>query len=618
MVLTPAACYPLYPAMAARGPLPEGGVTLDTGDSYVFRREPSSDPSRMQIFHMREIVRVADRDTVVEWRLGWRARAEELLRSLGLELELDIASDPFFGRTGRLLAAQQRDQELKWELLAPVAGDKPTAIASSNYHQDHFGHTYGLPHQRRGARPHRMHGVRRGAGDAGAVRRPWPGPARLARRGARDPGALAVSATSSRSVSLWGIDPAGYEAHALHAPGRTYLETNCYADVLIELLHARGDEPLAMLGFIVATEWEGDQFTYAKPRYADLDRLFGIDIHEMLPYRSLPEHIEEQLALGRTVLVEMDAWYLPDTAATSYRREHLKTTVAPEMIDRDGERMRYFHNAGFFELDGEDYRGAFRSAPAFHRRRHGSVHRDRSLRRRAATHRRGAAAGRPGPARRPLVTPPAAQPVRGLGRAARRPTSLGCWPATPRTTTRTRSSPCAWSDPPFELLADHIDWLFGGRPGPTASARLREIVEGTKIVSFRLARRRPFDPEPRWPRWLRPGTLPWSGSQACSADGADRGLGGRLHAPGPACGARRSDAAVLDAPRASRAPPPAAVGADGRDFDAEDWWFRCRFDGRARLARARHGDRARRDRDRRRGAPQRRARARVRLDVGVA
>jgi seryl-tRNA synthetase len=144
MVLSPAACYPLYPAMAARGPLPEGGVTLDTGDSYVFRREPSSDPSRMQIFHMREIVRVADRDTVVQWRLGWRARAEDLLRSLGLELELDIASDPFFGRSGRLLAAQQRDQELKWELLAPVAGEKPTAIASSNYHQDHFGHTYGL------------------------------------------------------------------------------------------------------------------------------------------------------------------------------------------------------------------------------------------------------------------------------------------------------------------------------------------------------------------------------------------------------------------------------------------------------------------------------------------
>jgi seryl-tRNA synthetase len=144
MVLAPAACYPLYPAVAARGPLPEDGLTLDTGDSYVFRREPSTDPSRMQIFHMREIVRVADRQTVIEWRSGWRARAEELLRSLGLELEQDVANDPFFGRTGRLLAAQQREQELKWELLAPVAGEKPTAIASSNYHQDHFGLIYDI------------------------------------------------------------------------------------------------------------------------------------------------------------------------------------------------------------------------------------------------------------------------------------------------------------------------------------------------------------------------------------------------------------------------------------------------------------------------------------------
>jgi seryl-tRNA synthetase len=144
MVLMPAACYPIYPAVAARGPLPEGGLTLDTGDSYVFRREPSSDPARMQIFHMREIVRVADRDTVLKWRGEWRARAQELLRSLGLDIQLDVANDPFFGRVGRLLAAQQRDQELKWELLAPVAGGQPTAIASSNYHQDHFGLTYDL------------------------------------------------------------------------------------------------------------------------------------------------------------------------------------------------------------------------------------------------------------------------------------------------------------------------------------------------------------------------------------------------------------------------------------------------------------------------------------------
>ncbi len=303
-----------------------------------------------------------------------------------------------------------------------------------------------------------------------------------------------MSATSSRSVSLWGIDPAGYEAHALHAPGRTYLETNCYADVLIELLHARGDEPLAMLGFIVATEWEGDQFTYAKPRYADLDRLFGIDIHEMLPYRSLPEHIEEQLALGRTVLVEMDGFYLPDTAATSYRREHLKTTVAPEMIDRHGERMRYFHNAGFYELDGEDYRGAFHQLPHFTDDVMDPF--TEIVRFDAGPRLTGAELGQ---AARDLLA------LHWSRRAPRNPfEAWGEQLATdlPRLLAGDAGDYHAYAfvtvrmvGSAVELLADHIDWLFA-EAGSEASARLREIVEGTKIVSFRLARRRQFDPEP--------------------------------------------------------------------------------------------------------------------------
>ena len=45
LALTPAACYPVYPAIAARGPLAAGGVTVDAGGSYVFRHEPSGDPA---------------------------------------------------------------------------------------------------------------------------------------------------------------------------------------------------------------------------------------------------------------------------------------------------------------------------------------------------------------------------------------------------------------------------------------------------------------------------------------------------------------------------------------------------------------------------------------------
>jgi seryl-tRNA synthetase len=144
LVLTPAACYPVYPAVAARGPLRAGGVTVDAGGSYVFRHEPSGDPARLQMFHQREIVRIAEPETVAAWRDRWRDRSLELLASVGLEVRFDVASDPFFGRSGRLLARSQRSQELKFEVLVEIAGPEPTAVASFNYHQDHFSSTYGI------------------------------------------------------------------------------------------------------------------------------------------------------------------------------------------------------------------------------------------------------------------------------------------------------------------------------------------------------------------------------------------------------------------------------------------------------------------------------------------
>jgi seryl-tRNA synthetase len=144
LVLTPAACYPVYPAVAARGKLAPGGITVDAGGSYVFRHEPSGDPARLQMFHQREIVRIGEPETVAAWRDAWRDRAVELLRAVGLDADFDVASDPFFGRSGRLLARSQKAQELKFEILVQIAGPEPTAVASFNYHQDHFSSTYGI------------------------------------------------------------------------------------------------------------------------------------------------------------------------------------------------------------------------------------------------------------------------------------------------------------------------------------------------------------------------------------------------------------------------------------------------------------------------------------------
>jgi seryl-tRNA synthetase len=144
LVLCPAACYPVYPAVAARGALPDGGLFVDAGGAYVFRHEPSPDPARLQMFHQRELVRLGEPDDVLRWRDEWCERGLELLRGFGLDANYDVASDPFFGHGGRMLAASQREQRLKLEILVPIASPEPTAVASFNYHQEHFAGVFGL------------------------------------------------------------------------------------------------------------------------------------------------------------------------------------------------------------------------------------------------------------------------------------------------------------------------------------------------------------------------------------------------------------------------------------------------------------------------------------------
>jgi uncharacterized protein DUF1839 len=161
------------------------------------------------------------------------------------------------------------------------------------------------------------------------------------------------------------LDPATYRPHALHSPDRLFQETNCYTDLWIELLHARGDEPLAMLGFAANTDFVGDQWTFVKPPPDALERLYGLEVQEFVVYRPLPEHLERQAELGRTVIVEVDSFYLPDTAGRSYREKHEKSSIAVAAIEPEAERLVYFHGPGLFELEGEDYRNALRVGRPF-------------------------------------------------------------------------------------------------------------------------------------------------------------------------------------------------------------------------------------------------------------
>jgi seryl-tRNA synthetase len=96
------------------------------------------------MFHQHELVRIGEPEPVAAWRDEWAQRGLKLLCGLGLDARLSVATDPFFGRRGRLLAANQRDQALKLELLIDIVGDGPTACASFNQHRDHFAAIHGL------------------------------------------------------------------------------------------------------------------------------------------------------------------------------------------------------------------------------------------------------------------------------------------------------------------------------------------------------------------------------------------------------------------------------------------------------------------------------------------
>jgi hypothetical protein len=164
-------------------------------------------------------------------------------------------------------------------------------------------------------------------------------------------------------ASLLSLDAATYQSHALHRGERAWLETNCYVDLWIEVLSAYGLDPHACLAFTLSSDFEGDQWLFFKPPTRSLWELYGVDIQELNIWRPLLSHVSEQLERGRLVLVEVDAFHLPDTAGVSYRRAHTKTTIAVESLDPEARQLGYFHNAGYFALGGEDFGALFDAAP---------------------------------------------------------------------------------------------------------------------------------------------------------------------------------------------------------------------------------------------------------------
>lgn len=290
------------------------------------------------------------------------------------------------------------------------------------------------------------------------------------------------------------IDPATYQPHALHASDRMWPETNCYVDLWIEVLSSFGVGPQAMLGFTLTQDFEGDQFTFFKVPLEDLESLYAIRTTELAIFDDVEAHVQVQIGRGRLCMLELDSYYLPDTHGTAYRSEHGKTTVAINRLDSNSRVMDYFHNGGYFRLEGEDFDGIFqrnRTSDAlpflpyaefvkFPRERPSGAHlRDEAQRL----------------LRRHLARRPAANPIAAFAEVF--PDQVEALADRPfEHFHKYAFNTLRQFGANFELLASHLAWL-SPETWESEIAHALKISESAKTIQFQLARaiaRRKFEP----------------------------------------------------------------------------------------------------------------------------
>jgi hypothetical protein len=192
---------------------------------------------------------------------------------------------------------------------------------------------------------------------------------------------------------------------------------------------------------------------------------------------------------------------LPDTSGTDYRHQHTKSTIVLNDLDVAARKLGYWHNAGYFTLEGEDFARTFRldtePDPAFMPLFAEFIRIDRKVIRPAeelkamaklllAKH---------------LARTPVDSPIRRF--AARFAKDL------PDLQARGLANYHAWAfatvrqlGAAAELLARHLDWAGGS---PVAIAAADQVSQGAKTFILKAARavhsNKPFDPRATLEEW---------------------------------------------------------------------------------------------------------------------
>lgn len=142
-LLTPAVCYHCFGRLADAYLETPAAITC-IGKCYRHENPGRDGLGRLWEFTMREFVFVATPDAVREQRREYVDRVRNFADSVGLQGTVEIAADPFFGRTGRGRKLLQQVKELKYEFRCAMPDGSKIALSSFNLHETFFTSRFGI------------------------------------------------------------------------------------------------------------------------------------------------------------------------------------------------------------------------------------------------------------------------------------------------------------------------------------------------------------------------------------------------------------------------------------------------------------------------------------------
>lgn len=274
--------------------------------------------------------------------------------------------------------------------------------------------------------------------------------------------------------------------HAWHQGERIWSATNNRLDVWIELLHTLDLEPEPLLMATLCSDFEGDHWTQTRISSTDLWSCYGVVVEELFIWRPLLAHVVEHLEFGHAMLIEVDAFHLPDMIGSSYQREHAKTLIAVTGYDRNAHRLRYIHGAVGAEVGGDDLDALVTAGIGSAQLPPHTllVKLDRVIQRTAQERAQLGVAL----ARFHATRMPSRNPIRALGDSLR---SHGSWIAggDAEHYQRWAYATLQQCGAAFELSADVCRWLsHNGQPVADAIAPMRLVATSARVLHQRLVR----------------------------------------------------------------------------------------------------------------------------------